>query len=407
MKKIAVITSTRAEYGLLKPVIQKLQKSKCLDLQLIVTGTHLSKLYGHTIDIINNDGFGVDETIDLDLRDNTKHGIANSFSKAVSRFSLFLQKSSTDCVLLLGDRYETLAFAVSALLHNVPIAHIHGGEVTLGSIDESIRHAITKLSKLHFAATYDYAARIVQMGEAPKSVFNVGGLGVDVIKQTSLFSQEKLSSSLGVNLSEYKNKFIITFHPETCNQDSGLKQLEALLRVLSFRNKDLLVFTMPNSDHGSKQVRELVNEFVLLHSNAISFESLGNQRYLSCLSLFDLIIGNSSSGILEAPTFNIATINLGKRQKGRLMSDSVINCGSSDIEINNAINKALTLEFREICKSSANPYGIGGASSQIIEVLEKIEFSKLGTKIFYDIPISTAFENSSLQIRPINQTIKP
>tara|TARA_Y100001968_G_scaffold317880_1_gene347419 strand:+ start:2721 stop:3899 length:1179 start_codon:yes stop_codon:yes gene_type:complete len=390
MKKIAVITSTRAEYGLLKPVIQKIQNSKYLELQLVVTGTHLSEIYGNTVDIINGDGFSIEETIDLDLRDNTESGIAHSFSKAVSGFSLYLQKSSTDCVLLLGDRYEILAFAVSALLHNMPIAHIHGGEVTMGAIDESIRHSITKLSKLHFAATREYANRIIQMGESPKSVFNVGGLGVDVIKQTLLFSQDELSASLGVKLSDYRNKFIVTFHPETCNQASGLVQLEALLRVLSGRNKDLLVFTMPNADHGSKDVRKLINQFVFLHSNAISFESLGNQRYLSCLSLFDIIIGNSSSGILEAPTFNIATINLGRRQEGRLRSGSVIDCGTSDIEINDAVKKALTPEFRELCKSSQNPYGVGGASSKIIDVLERVDFSRLGTKVFFDLPISTA-----------------
>jgi len=390
MKKIAVITSTRAEYGLLKPVIQKIQKSKYLELQLIVTGAHLSKLYSNTVGIISSDGFSVNAAIDIDLIDNTKVGIANSFAKAVSGFSLYLQKSSTDCVLLLGDRYEILAFAVSALLHNVPIAHVHGGEVTVGAIDESIRHAITKLSNLHFAATSKYAGRIVQMGEAPKSVFNVGGLGVDVIKQTPLFSQDELSASLGVNLLDYRNKFIVTFHPETCNQASGVEQLEALLRILSGSNKDLLVFTMPNADHGSTQVRELVNQFVLLHPNAITFESLGNQRYLSCLSLFDIIIGNSSSGILEAPSFNIATINLGRRQEGRIRSDSVIDCGPSDVEINNAITKALTPEFRELCKSSPNPYGMGGASSKIVEILERVDFSKLGTKVFFDLPISTA-----------------
>lgn len=390
MKKIAVVTSTRAEYGLLKPVIQKLEKSKCLEPKLIVTGAHLSGVYGNTIDTINSDGFSIEEAIDLDLRDNTEDGIANSFAKAVSGFSLYLQKTCTDCVLLLGDRYEILAFAVSALLHNVPIAHIHGGEVTIGAIDESIRHALTKFSKLHFAATSEYAARIVQMGEDPQSVFNVGGLGVDVIKQTQLFSQDELSASLGVDLLDYRKKFIITFHPETCNQVSGLEQLEALLRVLSERDKDLLVFTMPNADHGSKQVRELVNQFVLFHSNAISFESLGNQRYLSCLSLFDLIIGNSSSGILEAPTFNIPTINLGKRQEGRVRCNSIIDCGPSDIEIYDAVKKSLTPEFRELCKSSHNPYGIGGASSKIVDVLERIDFSTLGTKVFFDMHISTA-----------------
>ena len=390
MKKIVVITSTRAEYGLLKPVIKKIQKSKFLDLQLIVTGAHLSGLYGNTIDTINSDGFSIKESIDLDLGDNTEDGVANSFAKAVSGFSLYLHKSSCDCVLLLGDRYEILAFAVSALIHNVPIAHLHGGEVTIGAIDESIRHAITKLSKLHFAATSEYASRIVQMGEDPKRVFNIGGLGADVINQTRIFSKDELSASLGVNILDYRNRIIVTFHPETCDQASGLEQLKALLRVLSGMNKDLLVFTMPNADYGSMKVREVINQFVLLHSNAISFESLGNQRYLSCLSSFDLIIGNSSSGILEAPTFNIATINIGRRQEGRVRSDSVIDCGSSDIDINDAIKKALSPQFRELCKSSHNPYGTGGASSKIVDILERIDFSRLGTKSFFDlsIPIS-------------------
>lgn len=387
MKKIAVITSTRAEYGLLKPIITKIQKSKFLDLRLVVTGAHLSELYGNTINTINGDGFSIEETIDIDLEDNTKNGVANSFAKAVSGFSLYLQKSTCDCVLLLGDRYEILAFAVSALLHNVPIAHLYGGEVTIGAIDESIRHAITKLSRLHFAATSEYAARIVQLGEDPKSVFNVGGIGVDVINQTLLLPNDELSASLGVNLLDYRNRIIVTFHPETCDQASGLEQLKALLRVLSGMNKDLLVFTMPNADHGSMMVRELINQFVTLHSNAISFESLGNQRYLSCLSLFDLIIGNSSSGILEAPTFNIATINMGRRQEGRVRSDSVIDCGSSDIDIHDAIKKALTPQFRKLCKSSDNPYGTGGASSKIVDVLERVEFSSLGTKVFFDLPI--------------------
>ena len=288
-------------------------------------------------------------------------------------------------MLLLGDRFEILSFAVAALLHNVPIAHIHGGEVTAGAIDDSIRHSLTKLSNLHFAATSCYAKRIRQLGELPEHVFVVGGLGVDAISKVELLNPDELSVSLGIDFSRYSKKFIVTFHPETLIPDSGMSLLRDMLEVLSSRNNDLLVFTMPNVDYGGNKVRDAVGCFVDSHSNAFAFESLGNQRYLSCLGLFDAVIGNSSSGILEAPTFGIPTINIGSRQDGRARADSVIDCGDSIDEMRSALSRCSTLEFKSLCRNALNPYGSGGASEKIVRVLENVDFSDLRIKPFVDL----------------------
>ena len=385
MKNIAIVTTTRADYGLLKPVIDLIEKSTVLTSHLIVSGTHLSKIHGNTIDVINEDRLNIASLIDLRLEDNSKNGVCESFSLAMSGFSSYLQDNHIDCLLLLGDRFEILSFAVAALLHNVPIAHIHGGEVTTGAIDDSIRHSITKLSSLHFAATSCYAKRIRQLGELPEHVFEVGGLGVDAISQVELLSEDELSVSLGIDLSRYSAKFIVTFHPETLSIDSGISLLHDLLQILSSRSDDLLVFTMPNVDHGGNQVREIVDYFVDSHSNAFAFESLGNQRFLSCLGCFDAVIGNSSSGILEAPTFGIATINIGSRQDGRVRAESVIDCGNSIDDIRNALSRSMTSEFKSLCRSALNPYGCGGASEKIVRELECIDFLNLRVKPFVDL----------------------
>ena len=385
MKNIAIVTTTRAEYGLLKPVIELIEKSTVLASHLIVSGTHLSKIHGNTIDTIYEDHLNIASLIDLNLEDNSRGGVCESFCLAASGFSSYLQDNHIDCVLLLGDRFEILSFAVSALLHNVPIAHIHGGEVTSGAIDDSIRHSITKLSSLHFAATSSYAKRIRQLGELPEHVYEVGGLGVDVISQVDLLSADELSVSLGIDLSRYSAKFIVTFHPETLSVDSGISLLRDLLRVLSLRSDDLLVFTMPNVDYGGDQVRDIIGSFVDAHSNAFAFESLGNQRFLSCLGVFDAVIGNSSSGILEAPTFGIATINIGSRQDGRVRAESVIDCGASIDKMRNALTRCMTSEFKCLCRRASNPYGSGGASQKIVHELECIDFSDLRVKPFVDL----------------------
>jgi len=383
MKKIAIITATRAEYGLLRPLIELVHKDPELELQLLVTGAHLSPYHGNTWQQIETDGYPIDKKIEILLSSDTPVAVSKAMGLAQVSFAETFEELKPDIVVILGDRYEMLAIASTSLLFNIPIAHLHGGELTFGAIDDSIRHAITKMSSLHFTSTEEYRKRVIQMGEAPGSVFNTGAIGLDNIRNLKLFNQQELESAIGTKL---KNRnFLITYHPETRNNESIIYQMDQLLGTLDgFDNDTLLLFTGANADVHGNEINAIFKEFVTNHpKKSLFFESLGQIRYLSCLKHFDMVIGNSSSGIIEAPSFRIPVVNIGERQAGRIMAQNVISCQNSKAEIKSAIRKGLSASFRKSIEFLISPYGEGNAAPQIIDILKKSCIQ--GVKKFHDL----------------------
>jgi len=380
-KKIAIITATRAEYGLLKPLIQKVQEDASLELQLIVTGAHLSHSFGHTYQEIEKE-FPITAKIPLDLEENTPKSNSLAMAKLQNELTQVLDELGSDILVILGDRYEMLTAATVALMLHIPIAHIHGGEITEGAVDDAIRHAITKLSHLHFTATEIYKKRVIQMGEEPWRVVNVGALGVESIKKLQLLSKEAFEESIGVKLKE-KN-LLITYHPQTLATQSPQEQFNEVLNTLEKFDDTLLIFTKANADAGGKIINEMIDDFVSKHTNTIAFTSLGQLRYFSTLSYVDGVVGNSSSGILEVPSFKKPTINIGDRQKGRLQADSIINTPISSQAITKAIESIYTPEIKQRVQQSTNPYESDNTSQKIVEVIKKYEKQTLLKKGFYD-----------------------
>ncbi len=384
MKKICAVTGSRADYGLLSPLLFKLKSSNKFQLQLAVTGTHISKNHGYTITEIVDDGHDIDKKIDIKLTDDTPSQIIKSTGMGMIGFSDAFEELKPDLVILLGDRFEILSAAFSAFIKNIPIAHIHGGESTEGAYDEGIRHSITKMSFWHFVATNDYKKRVIQLGEEPGRVFKVGGLGVDLIKQTKLLSKDELASKLNIDFKQ-KN-ILVTYHPETLSKTSSYKSFSILLDALNDFKEIYLIFTMPNSDTNSKIIKTLINDFVEKNNDrAISFDSMGYLNYLSTMNYVDGVVGNSSSGILEAPTFKIGTINIGERQKGRHMANSIIQCKCSKKSIKDSLKKMFSKNFNDKLSLVKNPYGEGNASDKIISILEEKEIPLNIKKKFYDI----------------------
>lgn len=383
MKKICVVTGTRAEYGLLKHLMRGIQNSKKLELQIIVTGMHLSKKFGYTINEILDDKFKIDHKVDMKLVNDTSLNISKSMGIGIEKFSSCFKKLNPDLVLVLGDRYEIFAAAISAMLSRIPIAHLHGGEATEGLIDEPIRHSISKMSHLHFVASEEYKNRVIQLGEDPKKVFNVGALGLDSISKEELYDQKDLENILDMSFCD--RNFLVTFHPVTLEKNSSKNQFKEILNAL-MKFKDFgVIFTMPNSDLDGEILFSMIKNFVKSRSNSFAFESLGQQKYFSCLKIVDLVIGNSSSGLIEVPSFKIPTINIGDRQRGRLKAASVIDCDPSESAITKSIKRGLSPSFRSSLKKVNNPYGKKGASSRIVSVLESVSFKNLLKKEFYNI----------------------
>jgi GDP/UDP-N,N'-diacetylbacillosamine 2-epimerase (hydrolysing) len=382
-RRICVVTGTRAEYGLLRWVIDQLKWSGEVSLQIIATGMHLSPEFGLTVRSIEDDGYEVDRKVEMLLSSDTSVGLAKSVGVGVMGFADAIHDLKPDLLLLLGDRFEILSAAIAAMMARVPIAHIHGGEATEGLIDESIRHSLTKMSHLHFVATEQYRRRVIQLGEQPSSVFNVGGLGVDAIRRVTRLGRSELEKSLGIRLLE--RNVLVTFHPVTLESHSAEAQMTELLAVLGQMNDTGIVFTMPNADTDGRVLIRQINEFCLSHSNAWAFVSLGQQRYFSCVDLVDIVIGNSSSGLTEVPSFRKPTINIGDRQKGRVKCSSVIDCSPDRVSISRAIQYARSLEFEAVLKSTVNPYGDGGASEAIVDILVRYSLEGLLKKRFYDL----------------------
>ena len=383
IKKICVITGSRAEYGLLRKLIKLLDVSELFQLQLIVTGSHLSKKFGETVNEVERDGFKINSKIDINLVSDTPIGISKSTSIGLSGFADEFELLNPDMILVLGDRFEILSAVIAAMYARIPIAHIHGGELTEGAIDDAIRHSITKFSHLHFVGNEVYRKRVIQLGEKPERVFNVGGLGVDAINDINLIPKNKLEKDL--NIKFLKKNLLITFHPVTLEDKSSLKQISELLDALSNLQSTSLIFTMPNADGDSQVIFEKIEDYVSCNKNAYVFISLGQVRYLSCLAQVDAIVGNSSSGLHEAPSFRKATINIGDRQKGRIQSKSVINCKPLSQDIQKAIKDSYSQEFKERLLNVQNPYGDGGAAKRIVETISNVDLSSLIHKEFYDL----------------------
>lgn len=382
-RRICVVTGTRAEYGLLRWVMEGIRKAPDLELQTIVTGMHLSPEFGLTYRDIEQDGFAIDRKIEMLLSSDTAVGLAKSMGLGLIGFGEALQELRPDIIVVLGDRFELLPVAAAALVARIPVAHIHGGEVTEGAFDEAIRHAITKMSHLHFVAAEEYRARVIQLGEDPARVFLVGGLGGDGIKNLKLLDRGELEAALGMSLGA--KSLLVTFHPVTLDESPSATQMAELLAALESLTDMQLIFTMPNSDTDSRELIAMVERFVATHSNARAYVSLGQVRYLSCLQHVDGIVGNSSSGLIEAPSFRKGTVNVGDRQRGRLRAESVIDCTSDRESIKAAIQRLASPDFQAMLRTVRNPYGNGGASERIVKVLREYTLDAIQKKKFHDL----------------------
>ncbi len=371
-KRVCIVTGTRAEYGLFYPIMQKIKTSQLLELQLVATTMHMSPEFGSTYKQIEADGFVIDEKIENLIASDTKSAIAKSTGLATMLLSSTFERLNPDIVLLLGDRFETHAAATTAMLMNIPIAHIHGGEITEGAVDEQIRHSITKMAQLHFTSTQEYKKRIVQMGEDASRVFVSGAPGIDNILNMQLLSKERLQQELGW---EFQDKSaLFTYHPVTLEDSSKVKdEIEAILKVLQDSEFQVL-FTYANADDNGRVINQKIEEFSKTDPRRFKVvKNLGQLRYLSAMKHVDLLIGNTSSGIIEAASFHKPVVNIGERQKGRLQSGNVLDCGIKTLK--NAINKALSSDFKSKCEKIENIYGHGDASGFIVDTLQKKKFS--------------------------------
>lgn len=374
MKKVLVVTGTRAEYGLLYWTMKEIQQDKELQLQLIVTGSHLSKEYGYTVSQIKKDGFKIDEEIDMLIDSSKKSAIVKSMGLEMIQIAQAFDRLKPDILLILGDRYETFVSATCAMMMNIPIAHMNGGESTEGAVDEQIRHAITKMAHIHFTGAEYYKERIIKMGEEPWRVYNVGQPGLENIKRLKLLEKEKLEYELKMKFD--KKVFLITYHPVTLDVQNTEKQMNNLLGAISkFDAK--YIFTYPNADYGNKIIIDKINEFKQKHDNVYIFHNLGQVKYLSLMKYADVMIGNSSSGIIEAPSFKLPVVNIGDRQKGRLRNKNIIDVDYNEIQIIEGINKALyDKKFIDSLNSLENIYGDGNTSKKVVNVLKNIKIDR-------------------------------
>lgn len=381
MNKIAVVTATRAEYGLLTPLIDKVNSDPELELQLIVTGTHLSEKYGKTESLIIEDGFKIYKRIAILEDGNTPYDISVTMANALKRFAECFRLNRPDMLILLGDRTELLGIAAAALNERIPIAHIHGGEVTIGAVDDCIRHALTKMSFLHFTSTEQYRKRVIQLGENPERVYNVGALGTENILKTSLMSEMEIKQSLGIP--QNMRYCVVTFHPITLDEESATKQTLELCKAMANNKEFFYLITMSNSDADGEVINKILREFTIDHSYNAKFAlTLGTKRYLSAVKHAAFVLGNSSSGIIEAPTLGTPTVNIGDRQKGRLLAESIVNCEPKEESITHAIGIAESMKH-----SPSFLYGDGNTSDEILMIIKKYLLNKKIDlkKNFFDI----------------------
>jgi len=383
MKKVCVISATRAEYGLLKPLMQLIKESNQLQLQIIATGAHLSPEFGLTYKNIENDGFIIDEKVEILLSSDTAASIAKTMGMAMMGMADVLPRLKPDLIVILGDRYEMLSIASAATIFKIPIAHLHGGEITEGAYDDAIRHSITKMSHLHFTSTEEYKKRVIQMGENPENVFNVGAIGLDNIRDLKLLSKEELETDLDIKFKKYN--YQVTFHPETLGNLSSAEQFQNLLYVIEKQEDSFFIFTKANADTDGRIINQMIDDFVKKHADiAKAFNSLGTLRFLSTVRICTAIVGNSSSGILEAPSLCTPTINIGDRQKGRTQASSIINVDNSEKSIFSGFQLVKNLIIENKISEVKNPYDNGGAAQEILNKI--LEFKTIKTnKPFYNL----------------------
>ena len=385
MRKICVVTGTRAEYGLLSRLMKMIQDSPLTDLQIIATNMHLSPKYGETYKEIESDGFVIDKKVPMivDGPDNSNTTL-KCMSMALSGFADAYDELKPDLVVVLGDRYEILAAAIAALISRIPIAHISGGDVTEGAYDDAIRHSITKMSQLHFPSTEVYRRRVIQLGEQPDRVFNVGSTGIENIKKLPLLNKAEIEKFIGMTLD--RNTILVTYHPVTLGKSSAEADIKDFIEALEEFPDIKVIFTMPNSDTGASAIVEAIEGFVNRNSNrAKAFKSLGVKRYLSVMSQVGAVVGNSSSGIVETPSFGIPTLNIGDRQKGRLQADSIVNCETDKNSVVEGLKSVLSSEMQKKAKGTINPYELPNSAQRIFDVISTYPLEKLNQKHFYDI----------------------
>ncbi len=386
-RKVCVVTGSRAEYGLLRQVMDGIRNAPELDLQVIVTGMHLSPEFGLTFREIEKDGFQIDRKVEMLLGSDSPAGVTKSMGLGMIGFSDALQELQPDLMLVLGDRFEIFSAVSAALVARIPVAHMHGGESTEGAIDEAIRHSITKMSQLHFAATETYRNRIIQLGENPDFTFNVGATGIDNIKDLQLLDRGSLESELEIKLAG--RNLLVTFHPVTLEDaESSGQQFSQLLSVLDELQDTFLIFTRPNADTDGRIIMELMDEYASRNAQKTKVvTSLGTQKYLSTMKYMDGVVGNSSSGLIEAPSLSVGTVNIGDRQKGRVRAKSVIDCDPNVDSIRNAVQKLFSDEFKKELLNVENPYGDGGAAKNIVDILRKTNIQYILKKKFHDIKV--------------------
>jgi UDP-hydrolysing UDP-N-acetyl-D-glucosamine 2-epimerase len=383
-RKICIFSSTRADYGLLKGLLKEMEERPAIELQLLASGMHLSPEFGTTIREIRADGFNPHETVEILLSGDTPTAVCKSMGLALMGYGEALNRLKPDMVVVLGDRFETFCMAGASQVCRIPVAHIHGGETTEGAFDEAFRHAVTKLSHLHFASCEAYRKRIIQLGEAPDQVFNVGALGVETLHRTKLLDRKQLGESLDFSLTD--PYFLLTFHPVTLEESTAQKQFQAILDAVSGFPEFHVIFTKANADTDGRIINRMMEYYVRQHPRrCLALSSMGSLKYLSALKYTSAVIGNSSSGIIEAPSFKVPTINIGDRQKGRIQADSIINCIPDPGAIRNAMDRSLSPTFQEKLKTVENPYDKPGTSSTIATLLEKTDITGILKKKFHDI----------------------
>ncbi len=386
VRKICIVTGSRSEYGLLFWLLKAIKADPAFQLQLIATASHLSHEFGLTYKRILEDGFHIDEKIELLLSSDTAVGITKSIGLGVIGFADAYSRLKPDLVILLGDRFETLAAAQAAFIAKIPIAHIHGGELSEGAYDDGIRHSVTKMSHLHFVASNEYRQRVIQLGEDPSRVFHVGAMVLDSIQHLELLDKQTLESLLNIQFRQ--SNFVITFHPETLSERSPKEDLNELLLALSHIENATFIFTKGNPDSDGRIINDIIDEFCRNNKNAKAFIELGHRNYLSLLNIVDMAIGNSSSGIIEVPYFKIPTVNIGDRQKGRIRSDSIIDCAATRQSIASAIHQGLSQDFQSKIKSMSLPYGEGNIAQKIVNILKKHDLKQVIKKQFYDLKVN-------------------
>ncbi len=383
-RKICVITGSRAEYGLLKPLLDELRNDSDIELQLIATGMHLSAEFGFTYREIEKDGFSINEKAEILLSSDTPVGISKSMGLAMIGLAESYKRLKPDCIVVMGDRFEIFSAVAAALISKIPVAHLSGGEVTEGVFDDSFRHSITKMSYLHFTSTEESRRRVIQLGEDPKRTFNVGEIGLDNIKKLKLLSKRELEKELKFKFN--KHNLLVTFHPVTLENNTSKEQFQNLLCVLGKLRKTNIIFTKANADTGGRIINKMIDEYVSRNpAQTTAFTSMGHLGYLSTMQFVDATVGNSSSGIVEAPSFKIGTINIGDRQKGREKSGSVIDCEPTKKSIREAFKRLYSYNFQERLKNIKNPYGDGCSAERVKIILKEYKFKNTLKKRFYDI----------------------